>query len=91
MALLTDLAETNIGIPITGAYARISLLRADKAGLLLQVSHYASAAAAAAGASPVLDRTIMAPTAELQPGTTPLAIGYEWLKRQREYARAVDC
>lgn len=90
MALVIDLAETSIGIPIPASYARITLLRADKEGLLLQVSHYASAAARAAEASPVYDRVFMAPTAELQPGPTPLAIGYEWLKAQPEYIGAQD-
>ena len=90
MALITDLAETNIGIPLNNTYARITLLRADKEGLLLQVSHYATAAARAANAQPVLDRTVMAPTSELQPGATPLTIGYEWLKQQPDYADAQD-
>ena len=90
MALIADLAETNIGIPLDNTYARITLLRADKDGLLLQVSHYATAEARAANAQPVLDRTVMAPTTELQPGTTPLAIGYAWLKRQPEYSDATD-
>jgi hypothetical protein len=39
----------------------------------------------------VFDRTVFAPTAELQPGADPLAIGYAWLKTQPEYADAVDC
>ena len=90
MALIADLAETNIGIPLTNTYARITLLRADKEGLLMQISHYATAAARAANAQPVFDRTIMAPTNELTPGATPLAIGYEWIKRQPEYADAQD-
>ena len=80
MALITDLAETNIGIPLDNTYARITLLRADKQGLLLQVSHYATEAAAKAGASPILDRTEFAPTEELAPGPKPLAIGYSWVK-----------
>jgi hypothetical protein len=33
---------------------------------------------------------MFAPTAELQPGADPLAIGYAWLKTQPEYANAVD-
>jgi hypothetical protein len=32
----------------------------------------------------------MAPTADLTPGITPLAIGYDWLKRQPDYADAQD-
>jgi hypothetical protein len=90
MALITDLAETPYGIAITGAYARISLLRADKQGLLLQVSHYASEAAAKAGAQPILDRTEFAPTDQLQPGVSPLAIGYAWLKQRPAYADSKD-
>ena len=90
MALITDLAETPYGIAITGAYARISLLRADKQGLLLQVSHYASEAAAQSGASPILDRTEFAPTEELAPGPNPLTIGYAWLKQQPAYADSKD-
>lgn len=90
MALIVDLTETPYGIAISGAYARISLLRADKQGLLLQVSHYATEAAAKAGAQPILDRTEFALTAELQPGVNPLAIGYAWLKQQPAYADSKD-
>ena len=90
MALIVDLTETPYGIAIPGAYARISLLRADKQGLLLQVSHYASEAAAKAGAQPILDRTEFAPTDQLQPGVSPLAIGYAWLKQQPAYADSKD-
>lgn len=90
MALIVDLTETPYGIAITGAYARISLLRADKQGLLLQVSHYATEAAAKSGASPILDRTEFAPTDQLQPGVSPLAIGYAWLKGQPAYVESKD-
>lgn len=91
MALTTSLAETNIGIPLADTYARITLLRCDKEQCLMQISHYANADARQANASPVFDRTFMAPTSELQPGSNPLAIGYAWLKTQPEYAEAVDC
>jgi hypothetical protein len=90
MALLITLHETNIGIPLPDTYACITLLRCDKEHMLMQVSHYASAEARHANASPVFDRTVFAPTAELQPGADPLAIGYVWLKTQPEYADAVD-
>jgi len=90
MALTVNLTETSIGIPIDNAYARISLLRADKQGMLLHVLHYATEAAAKAGASPILDRTEFAPTAELQPGVSPLAIGYAWLKGQPAYVESKD-
>ncbi len=90
MARIVALTETPYGIAITGAYARISLLRADKHGLLLQVSHYATEAAAQSGASPILDRTEFAPTEELAPGPNPLAIGYAWLKQQPAYADSKD-
>ncbi len=90
MALLVSLAETNIGIPLDNTYARLTLLRGDKEGLLLQISHYATAEARATNAQPVLDRVVMAPSTELQPGTTPLAIGYVWLKQQPDYADAQD-
>ncbi len=91
MAFTTSLAETNIGIPLADTYARITLLRCDKEQCLLQVSHYATADARHANASPVFDRTVFAPTTELQPGADPLAIGYAWLKTQPEYADAEDC
>jgi hypothetical protein len=90
MALSISLNETNIGIPLPDTYACITLLRCDKEHMLMQVSHYASAEARHANAQPVYDRTFMAPTAELQPGTNPLAIAYVWLKAQPEYAEAVD-
>lgn len=90
MALIIDLAETAIGVPFSNAYARITMLRADKEGVTMQVSHYASSGARAANAQPVLDISIFAPTAELRPGPTPLAIGYNWLKTQRQYAAARD-
>lgn len=91
MALTTSLTETNIGIPIADTYARITLMRCDKERTLLQVSHYANANARNADAMPVFDRTLFAPTNELQPGSDPLAIGYAWLKTQPEYADAEDC
>ena len=91
MALTTSLAETNIGIPLADTYARITLMRCDKEQTLMQVSHYATADARNANASPVYDRTFFAPTPELQPGNDPLAIGYAWLKGQPEYADAEDC
>lgn len=90
MALITDLAETTIGIPLLDTYAKIMLLRADQQGLLLQVSHYVSEAASSAGAASVCDRTFAAPVTELQPGADPLAIGYAWLKAQPEYVAAQD-
>lgn len=91
MALTTSLAQTNIGIPLADTYARITLMRCDKEQTLMQVSHYATADARNANASPVYDRTFFAPTPELQPGDNPLAIGYAWLKGQPEYANAEDC
>lgn len=91
MALITSLAETNIGIPMADTYARITLMRCDKEQTLMQISHYANADARNANASPVYDRTLFAPTSELQPGANPLAIGYAWLKTQVEYAEAGDC
>lgn len=91
MALTTSLAETNIGIPLADTYARITLMRCDKEQTLLQISHYATAEARQANASPVFDRTFVAPTDELQPGSNPLEIGYTWLKTQQGYTDAEDC
>jgi len=91
MALSITLNETNIGIPLADTYARITLLRCDKEQCLMQISHYATADARHANASPVFDRTVFAPTAELQPGANPLAIGYAWLKTQFEYSDAESC
>ena len=91
MALTTSLAQTNIGIPMADTYARITLMRCDKEQTLMQISHYANADARNGNASPVFDRTLFAPTAELQPGANPLAIGYAWLKTQPEYSDAENC
>ena len=91
MALTISLDETNIGIPLADTYARITLLRCDKEQCLIQVSHYANADARHANASPVYDRTFMAPTSELQPGPNPIAIAYAWLRTQPEYAGAESC
>ena len=88
MALTSSLAKTNIGIPMADTYARITLMRCDKEQTLMQISHYANADARNEDASPVFDCTLFAPTAELQPGANPLAIGYAWLKTQPEYADA---
>ena len=90
MALIINLSETPFGIPIPNAYARLSMLRADKEGLLLQVSHYANEQAARSGAQSIMERTLSAPTAELQPGANPVAIGYAWLKQQPGYAESHD-
>ncbi len=91
MALSTSLTETNIGIPMADTYARITLMRCDKEQTLMQVLHYANADARNTNAQPVFDRTLFAPTSELQPGDNPLAIGYAWLKTHLEYSDAVDC
>lgn len=91
MALTSSLAQTNIGIPMADTYARITLMRCDKEQTLMQVSHYANVDARNADAQPVCDRTLFAPTSELQPGDNPLAIGYAWLKTHPEYADAADC
>lgn len=91
MALTTCLPETNIGIPLADTYARITMMRCDKDYTMLQVSHYANADARNSNAQPVYDRTFTAPTAELQPSSDPIAIGYLWLKGQPEYADAEDC
>lgn len=91
MALSTSLAETNIGIPMSDTYARITLMKGDTSRFIIQVSHYASSDARNANASPVYDKTFMVPFAELQPGANPIAIGYLWLKTQEEYADSEDC
>ena len=91
MALSTSLAQTSIGIPMADTYARITLMRCDKEQTLIQISHYANAGARKEAASPVWDRTMFAPTSELQPGANPLAIGYAWLKTHPEYNDAADC
>jgi hypothetical protein len=90
MALIVDLATTPYGIPAPSAYARISLLRADKDGITMQVLHYVSEDAARAGAEPLLSRTEYAPSNELQAGMNPLAIGYAWLKNQPGYIDSRD-
>lgn len=91
MALITCLAETNIGIPLSDTYARITLMRCDSDETLIQVSHYANADARKLNAMPVCDRTLFARTCDLEPGANPIAIGYAWLKTQPEYCDAQDC
>lgn len=91
MALSSSLPETNIGIPLNNTYARIVSMRCEKNEAMLIVSHYASAEASHIGSMPVFDRTMFAPTSELQPADTPLAMGYAWLKTQPEYTSAEDC
>lgn len=91
MALIIDLDYTPYGIPFEGVYTKINMLRADKAGILLHVSCYASEQASKEGAQPVFDHTEFAPIEELRPGVNPLAIGYEWLKRQPNYSAGIDC
>jgi hypothetical protein len=91
MALSISLAETSVGIPLADTYARITFMRCDKDQTLLQITHYANADARKANATPIYDRTFFAPTVELRSGSTPLEIGYAWLKTQVEYINAVDC
>lgn len=91
MALLTDLATTNIGVPLEGTYARVLTMRGDKDNFMIHIAHYASADTRAAQAMPVLERTFVAPTTELTTASDPLAMAYAWLKTQPDYADAVDC
>lgn len=90
MAISLNLNETPYGIPIKGAYARISMGRLDKTGMLLQISHYASEKAAKDGSQPLLDSHEFAPLNELSDGSNPLAMAYNWLKCQPKYAEAKD-
>ena len=91
MALIVDLPQTEVGVPMAATYARVVMVRADKDGLQIQVLHYASAEARAAGAQPVLNQSFHAPTSELDPATHPVHIAYEWLKKQPGYAAAESC
>jgi len=90
MALIINLEQTDIGVPMKATYARITMVRADKEGLTLQVEHYASAAAREAGAQPVLSQSFRAPSSALDPATHPLHIAYEWLKKQPGYVDSQD-
>ena len=88
MALIVDLPQTEIGVPMAATYARVLITRVDKDGMQLQVLHYASAEARMAGAQPVLNQSFHAPTSELDPETHPLHIAYEWLKKQPGYVNS---
>lgn len=91
MALTINLPVTNIGLPLANTYARITMMRGDKDGFLILVTHYANADARAADAAPVLNRTLVAQLSELSNGTDPLAMAYTWLKSQPDYVDALDC
>lgn len=91
MALIVDLPQTEIGVPMAATYARVLITRVDKDGMQLQVLHYASAEARVAGAQPVLMQSLHAPTSELDPATHPIHIAYEWLKKQPSYQAAESC
>lgn len=90
MALTTSLDETSIGIPVANTYARIIMIQSEKLETNIFVAYYANSDARNADAMPVFERPFRFPTSELQAGSTPLAMGYAWLKTQPEFAEAED-
>jgi hypothetical protein len=88
MALLVDCADTIIGVPMTGTYARVTGFQGDKRYVMLTVEHYANEQARNSNAQAVAMRTYTAPVTEFVGGLPSM---YEWLKQQPDYAAAEDC
>jgi hypothetical protein len=89
MAISLDLATTDVGIAVNGAYGKVALLRVDPQQTLVQVVFYGSAAARHANAQPLSNTTLFAPTADLTGDIYPAV--YAWLKAQDQFANAQDC
>lgn len=87
MALKVNLATSAIGVPIDGAYARITGVRLDKEVADIQVTFHASPNARVANAQAVQVRHYTAPMADLKAFMPAL---YEWLKTQPAFTEAED-
>ena len=88
MALLVDCAETIIGIPMTGTYARITHYQGDKSYVMFHVEHHASEAARLGNAGPVATASLTVSTSDCDANLASL---YTWLKQQPAYSTAEDC
>lgn len=89
MAISLDLATTDIGISINGAYGKVALLRVDPEQTLIHIVFYGSEDARRANAQPVSNATLIAPTAELTGDIYPAV--YAWVKAQDQFLNAQDC
>ena len=90
MAFTLSINETDIGVPVSGAYARITQLRISKERTSLDVSYYMNQDARTADASVIARQLFMLDTTELTTGSNPIEMGYNWLKTQPEFANATD-
>ena len=87
MALSVNLANSPIGTPITGAYARIAAYFGDKINISLDVSFHFSQAARESGAREIDFRRYQFP----RPVTDVLVGGYDLLKSHPDFVGATDC
>lgn len=87
MALKVDLETSAIGIPIKGAYARITQVRLDKETADIQVMFHASPTARRESKQPVQVRHFHASMADLKEILPAL---YAWLKTLPEFIEADD-
>ena len=90
MAFTLSVNETGIGVPVSNAYARITLLKITKEVAFLNVSYYMSQDARNADAREIGHQFFRFDSTELTNGSNPLEMGYNWLKTQPEFANATD-
>lgn len=86
MALKLNLESTDIGIPVSGAYARITNWVGNKEQTQFTVEFYASGDARDAGARSIRTEAYYVSTTE----APSLAGMYDWLKTQPGYEGAED-
>lgn len=86
MALKLDLNHTDIGVPLAGAYARITNWTGNKDSTQFVVEFYASEEARHSGARSVRTEAFYVSTTE----APSLSDMYTWLKTQPGYDVAED-
>jgi len=90
MAFTISVNETDIGVPVNNAYARIDLLKISKEHSLITVFYYMNQDARNADASRIGQKSFFPDFSELNNGSNPFEMGYNWLKTQPEFADATD-
>lgn len=87
MALKISISTSNVGVPFTEAYARITNIHANKDQCQYQVSVSASADARQANAQEVAAHAFYCPT----PTDNLMKSLYTDLKNQSGFENAIDC
>lgn len=90
MAFTVSVDQTDIGVSVSGAYARIKVMKVSKERVMINVFYYMNQDARNSDAHRIAEKTFFVDHLELNNGSNPFEMGYNWLKTQPEFATATD-